>query len=289
MAVYERSWRRYDGPLAGRAARFLVVPRYALAEVLRSRAFIVLYLLCFVPALVCLILIYLAHNVAALALLGLTAEKVQQAVPIGVTFFNGYLRIVGMLAFLLAVVVGPALISPDLRNNGLALYLARPFSRSAYVLGKLAVLALLMSAITWVCGLGLFLFQGYLAGGGWMAAQWRVALALFAGSWVWIALLSLLTLAVAAWVKWKPLARIVLLMLFFVLSGFAKILQLVLGVSWGGLLSMSQVIETIWAGLFGADAPSGLPLAGAWAALLLAMAVCLGLLMRRVRAYEVVR
>ena len=49
--------------------------------------------------------------------------------------------------------------SPDLRNNGLPLYLSRPFSRTEYVLGKMSVLLILLSAITWVPGLLLFLFQ----------------------------------------------------------------------------------------------------------------------------------
>jgi hypothetical protein len=40
-----------------------------------------------------------------------------------------------MLALFLAAFIGPGLISPDLHNNALSLYLARPFSRAEYVLG----------------------------------------------------------------------------------------------------------------------------------------------------------
>ena len=121
--------------------------------------------------------------------------------------------------------MGPALVAPDLRNNGLPLYLSRPFSRTEYVLGKMAVLVVLMSLITWIPGLLLFLFQGYLEGAGWLGANLRIGMAIFVGSWIWILVLSLVALALSAWVKWKPVARLTLLIVFFVLAGFAKAAQ----------------------------------------------------------------
>ena len=87
----------------------------------------------------------------------------------------------GILSFLLVLHVGPALVSTDLRNNGLPLYLARPFSRGEYVIGKLAVLVILISAITWVPGLLLFFFQSYMMGWVWFSQNLRMGLALFAG------------------------------------------------------------------------------------------------------------
>jgi ABC-2 type transport system permease protein len=289
MAVYERTYQRYDGPLTTPRRRFQVVPRYALAEVMRSRAFVMFYSLCFLPPFVGLIAIYLRHNLSALKLLEMPLDRLRDALPIDARFFAGGLALQGFLAFVLAVVVAPALISPDLRNNGLALYLSRPFSRAAYVAGKLSVLALLISTITWIPGILLFLLQGYLEGAGWFAAQVRVLAGLFAGSWVLIVSLSLLALTVSAWVKWKPVARIVLLILFFAMNGFGRVLEMALGTWWSELLSMQAVVKTVWAGLFGLAPPTGMPVAAAWTALVAGSLLCLGLLLRRVRAYEVVR
>ena len=64
----------------------------------------------------------------------------------------------------MALLVGPPLVSRDLRNNALPLYLCRPFSRTEYVMGKMSVMLILLSAITWVPQLLLFLFQSYLRG-----------------------------------------------------------------------------------------------------------------------------
>ena len=52
---------------------------------------------------------------------------------------------------------------------------------------------------------------------------------------------------------------------------------------------MQAVVKTVWAGLFGLPAPTGMPVAAAWTALVAGSLLCLALLMRRVRAYEVVR
>ena len=91
-----------------------------------------------------------------------------------------------MFAFFLTLLIGPPLVSRDLTNNALPLYLCRPFSRAEYVVGKMAVLLILLSLITWVPGLLLFLFQAYLEGGGWIAANLWIAGAIFVGSLVWI-------------------------------------------------------------------------------------------------------
>ena len=191
--------------------------------------------------------------------------------------------------------VGPALVSPDLRNNGLPLYLSRPFSRTEYVLGKAAVLALLMSAITWVPGLLLFFFQSYLDGASWMGNNLGIGMAIFVGSWIWIAVLSLLSLAVSAWVKWKPVARISLLILFYVPWGFAQVLNATQDTWWGFLVALWPTMTTVWTRLFGLPLEAAdyrgnpMPLGAAWFALTACCLISLWLLSRRIRAYEVVR
>ena len=48
-------------------------------------------------------------------------------------------------------------------------------------------------------------------------------------------------------------------------------------------------MTTVWNSLFQVDTEHAIPVAQAWVALLMYCAICLGLLMRKVRAYEVVR
>ena len=75
------------------------------------------------------------HNASALGLLGV--QGANRLISINVTFFLNLLGWQSMLALFLAAFIGPGQVSPDLANNALSLYLARPFSRAEYVLGKM--------------------------------------------------------------------------------------------------------------------------------------------------------
>ena len=61
------------------------------------------------------------------------------------TSSRSFLSVQGVFAFLLTAYAGPGLISPDLSNNALPLYLCRPISRTEYVLSKMAVLFIPLS------------------------------------------------------------------------------------------------------------------------------------------------
>src|SRR6185369_3031923 len=196
MAVYEQTYRRYTGELTAQESRFLVPLRYALRDVFASKlAFLLLILGVLVP-LTAAVIIYLHHNLTALKALNLPLDQV---IPIDQLFFEKIIAIESSIGFFLALVIGPGLIAPDVRNNALPLYFSRPFSPAEYVLGKLGVLVALLSAITWVPGLLLFLFQASLETD-WAGAHLGLAWAIFAASWEWILVLSLLTLALSAWV-----------------------------------------------------------------------------------------
>lgn len=290
MAVYDHAYRAYAGPLTPERWRFLILPRYAFGHVFRSRVFAAFFAGCFLWPCACAFIIYLHHNFSALALLQIQRMNL---LAIDANFFMWFLRIQGtMLGFLVALVVGPTLISPDLRNNALPLYLSRPFSRAEYVVGKLSVLVILLSAITWLPGLLLFLLESYLDGSGWFSSNLRIAWALLLGSWIWIFVLSLLALAVSAAVKWKPLASAALLLIFFVASAMGTAINFTLGTRWGSLIDISAMVQVVWAGLFG-DARFAplvdVPLAAAWLSVSICCSLCLLLLARKIRAYEVVR
>lgn len=290
MAVYGRSYRRYTGALTPTRSRFLIFPRYAYETVFKSKLFVAFYALCFLMPFAGLLMIYLHHNLSALSFLDLPAEELRKFLPIDKKFFFIGTWFQGGLSFLLVLLIGPALVSPDLRNNGLALYLSRPFSRSEYVLGKISVLLILLSAITWIPGMLLFLFQSYLDGAGWFGSHLSLGFAIFVGNWAWILFLSILALAVSAWVKWRPVARIALIVIFFVSMGFAGAVGGILNTDVGTLVAPWFVIGSIWGGLFDVAQDGFMPSPGAaWTSLITGSLLCLWLLSRRIRAYEVVR
>jgi ABC-2 type transport system permease protein len=285
MAVYRRSYTAYSGTLTPAWSRFLVLFRYSRRNLFRSRFQTGLFVASFFFPAVCLLAIYLSHNLSFLQKLGAAS----QVVTIDNKFFFYFLNVQGVLAFIMTAFAGPGLISPDLANGALPLYFCRPFSRAEYVVGKSSVLAILLSQITWIPGLVLFAVQASLAGIGWTWSHLWIAGALLVSSLLWIAILSLVAMALSAWVKWRIVAGALLLAVMFFGAGFAHAVNAVLRTESGHFFNLPYLMTTVWNGLFQVDAEHAIPLTQAWIALFVYCAICLGLLMRKVRAYEVVR
>ena len=306
MAVYEQTYKRYAGPLTPEWNRFLIIPRHAYRAVFSSKLFTAFFVICFLPLLVEAILIYLHHNINAIAIMKI---NVRELVPIDAYFFQTFINIQGGFAFFVALLVGPPLVSRDLRNNALPLYLCRPFSRTEYVMGKMSVILILLSLITWVPQLLLFLFQSYLEGFAWFKANLWMINAIVLGGAVWALLLALLTQTISALVKWRVVASGILLGLFFIPTVFGAFVNEVFQTKWGNIISLGALIRNVTAGLFGTFERatdvvrvrdfSGLvvneiqlfepPLWASWVVLFVICAVCLALLSWKVKAYEVVR
>jgi ABC-2 type transport system permease protein len=309
MAVYEHLYGAYEGESHTAWSRFLVIPRYALREVFKSKLLTTIFILCFIYPLVAAILVYLHHNANALALLQV---NVRELLPIDASFFQTFVRVQGAFSFILTVLVAPPLISRDLANNALPLYLCRPLSRAEYVLGKMAVVVFLLSLVTWIPGLLIFFFQASLSGIGWLWANLWMVGAIFFGSMTWIVLLSLLALAVSAIVRWRVVASGALLGMFFVPSAFGAIVNELFLTRTGNLISLWATMTSIWEGLFGifqreagtvrgrVDNPiyDGQfldivllepPLWASWLVIAVICAVCVWLLSRKVHAYEVIK
>ena len=301
MAVYEHVYGAYVGDEQSALSRFLVIPRYALREVFKSKLFTTVFILCFIYPLIAAILVYLHHNVNALALLQI---DVRELLPIDASFFLTYVEVQGAFSFILTVLVAPPLISRDLANNALPLYLCRPLSRSEYVLGKMTAVALLLSLVTWVPGLLIFFFQASLSGVAWLWANLWMVWAIVFGFAIWIVLLALIALAVSALVRWRVVASGALAGLFFIPSAFAEVVNELFLTRSGHLISPWATMNSIWSGLFGLfdrhyqtirDKKFGEivllepPLWTSWLVITAVCAICIWLLSRKVRAYEVIK
>jgi ABC-2 type transport system permease protein len=285
MAVYRRTYTSYSGPLTPTWSRSLVLFRYSKRKLFRSKLQTALFVLCFFYPLACLLIIYLANNLSFLERFG----NIGAIFHIDNKFFLAFVEIQGVLAFVLTAFTGPGLISPDLANGALPLYLCRPFSRAEYILGKASVLWIVLSQITWIPGLVLFTVQASLAGPRWAWDNLWIAGSIVLCSLIWIAILSLLAMALSAWVKWRIVAGALLLAVLFFGAGFAQAVNAVLRTQSGYFINIVYLMGTVWTSLFRIDMEGSITPAEAWIALLIYCAICLALLVRKVRAYEVVK
>lgn len=289
MAVYEQTYRRYDGPLLSGFQRFWVIPRYAWKRLAGSKLVVILLVLAAVTTLGAATIIYLPHNLRVIQTMGI---DVAGLIPIDARFFRFWLGIQLLFSFLFVLIAGPRLISMDTSNGALPLYLARPLDRKEYVLGKLSVLAVVISLMTWVPGLLLFALQGALDSS-WIGENLRIAAALFGGSWLWILWVGFVTLGLSALLRWPLAVRGALLVMYFVLFPFGFILAEVMNSQQGHLIHIFGDLAHVLDVLFGVHTLYGgswseVSTAGAVTMLVVTFALALLVLFKKLRAYEVV-
>jgi ABC-type transport system involved in multi-copper enzyme maturation permease subunit len=286
MVVRDRGWSAWDGPVTPASRRFLVLTRFALKNVFESRLFLAFYILCLVPSAVALLAIYFSHNTQFLEQFGGVDSWFAKAPDWIFLHLFGWQT---LPAFLVAVIATPPLIAADIGNNALQIILARPLRRREYILGKSAVLFLLLSPITWIPGLMTFTLQALLAGGHWTGENIRIAIAFFIGHLVWILVVTMLCLAVSAWVRLASFARGALVAVFMISSGAGRLINGVTRSSIGDLLNLGRAMDSIVMRFFGATPPSTLPAAANWLTLIVVVLGSLWVLNLRLRAIREIR
>jgi ABC-2 type transport system permease protein len=294
LAVHRRRYQTYEGTLTPVGTRFAILVRYALRELFESRVFLALLLGSCVPLVAAIAQVYLNHNPTARTLLAMRPDLF----AINNTFFFRVISIQSALAVVLAAWAGPTLIAPDLAGGALPLYLSRPLSRPQYLLGKMATILGLLSAVTWVPALLIFALEAGLTGGLWFWENGWIARAVFLGAGLWIALLAFLIVTCSVWVRWRLAAMGLFIGVFAVGQAAGRILARMFESNWGRLLDINYLVTMVWWNLFRLQRPpralrglsaAELPWWSPWLVIALACALCLLILDRRLRAREVVR
>jgi len=289
LAVYERKYKGYQGSMTPDWARFLVLPRYTFRMVVASKIFLVFLIASLIVPLVMACWVYLSHNVQLLE--KAFAIQLDGFAQVNADVFLAFMGIQIMpMGFILVLMVAPQLISADLANNALPLYLARPFERIDYIMGKMSVLLILLSAVTWIPHGLVFLLQSYFSGWQWFVDNIRIGIAIFVFSWVWILTSSLVALALSAIFRTKRVIRLSLFAVYIVLSGFGGFLYGALKLNFGLNLSLVIMQQRVAEGLFGTNPEiPEVSLLSAWVSLAVFCGLSAYILFRKIRAYEEVK
>ncbi len=285
MAVYRRGYQRYQGPIKGHWARFIVLPRFAWRRLYQQRLVLLLTVVALIWPLLSGVFIYISNNADLLKSFG---RQFQGFIEVKGTFFIVFMNVQAMFAVFLAALAGPGLIAPDLANNALPLYFSRPLARSEYACARMITLFGMLSTITWIPGLVLFGMQVSMAGGSWFRENWRIGLGLCIGFAIWILLVSFVALASSAYARLKVIAGGIVLGFFFILSGAAVMINGVFRATWGYAINPTWATRRIWYALLNLDPPAG---PGVWACTSTMLAILLLLILvleRKLRPVEVV-
>ena len=248
MPVYERGYKHWEHSGRRSAPPWWVIARRGILDPLQGRRFLFFLVLGWIPAIVKGGILYFTYKAGdLLRLLGNTWVDIE---PPGFFVFLEYQRF--FMAILLAV-VGTRLIARDRRDNGLALYFARPLTLVDYVLGKLIIVVFyyFMATLFPVIAVSIF---GYLVTSGETGLQMLVLIPLRATAFctvtgvsmglVLLALSSLGTRAVFVTVAW--------IILMLGLGPLSQLLSL-LGPDWLAVIDFHHQYFNAGAWLFGAE------------------------------------
>ena len=160
MPIFDQGYQHWQGTLGGHGWRWLAITRHGVRVGMKNRFIRRILLTAWIPALTLAAVVCLwgmvedptsvpAQFVRSFDSLRELAEKPQQFRAAAWTLaFHGFLRVEVYFALVLVLLVGPGLISEDLRFNALPLYFSRPIRRIDYFLGKLGIIGFFLGAVT---------------------------------------------------------------------------------------------------------------------------------------------
>ncbi|MCL6502997.1 MAG: hypothetical protein K6T86_09960 [Pirellulales bacterium] len=196
-----------------------------------------------------------------------------------------------LVVMILLAFSGSLLVGADFRLQTLPFYLSRRIDRMHYIAGKLLAVAVLVSLLTWVPALLLFIEYGMFTSSlTYWVENWRVPLAVLAYGLVLCVCLSLLLVALSAWLQRAAPIAVTWSSLFTFLALLAEYLREETGQQAWALLDPWRDMRYVGRMCFGVFTRQSQEALAPWALLVLGVlcGACLLLLVRRVRAVEVV-
>jgi ABC-2 type transport system permease protein len=161
MPIFDQGYQHWSGTLSGHAWRWLAITRRGVKTALQTRWVRLALLLAWIPALLLafvLCLWGLFERQSALVEMfkpmltqvfgmPIASGPRDYRVEIWTLCFHYFLAWELWFSMVLVLMVGPNLISQDLRYNALPLYFSRPLRRIDYFFGKLGVIVALLAAV----------------------------------------------------------------------------------------------------------------------------------------------
>jgi len=159
MPIFDQGYQHWQGHLSGHGWRWLTVTRQGVRAQLKNRWTRALLFFALAPALA-LALALIAWGLLeqqaefimpVFAFLSLPAEMMAGPKafrqPIWNAAFHFFFSVSMPLSMIMVMLVGPGLISQDLRFNAMPLYFSRPLRRFDYFMGKLGVIGFFLALV----------------------------------------------------------------------------------------------------------------------------------------------
>jgi ABC-type transport system involved in multi-copper enzyme maturation permease subunit len=241
MPIFDQGYQHWQGSLSGHRWRWLAVARHGVRAQMQNRLVRILLLFAWLPALALVTLLACwglleQRAESAIAFLSrlfppeVIAEPKEYRAAIWTIAYSYFFKAELIFSLFLVLLVGPNLVSRDLRFNALPLYFSRPLRRIDYFLGKLGVIGFFLAATVVVPAIG-----AYLLG---LAFSLDLSVVGDTHRLLWSGILYGLIITVSAGT------------LMLALSALSR-RSIYVGLAWAGLIFLSQMISVALVGIRG--------------------------------------
>jgi ABC-2 type transport system permease protein len=278
MPIHDQGYRRYGGTRLPPGGRWRVIARAGVMGRLRERRFLALLLLAWSPFIVRAVQTYISARFPQARFLAPTADT-----------FREFLDQQSLFVFFVTIYAGAGLIADDRRANALQLYLSKPLSRLEYVGGKLLVLVVFLTAVTWLPAMLLLALQVMFTGSAaFVRDNLRLVPAITGFCVLLVGTSSLVMVALSSMSSSRRFVAVLYAGLVFFSAAVYQVLGGLTGSTLWAWMSPEAVFDVIADGMFGLPQDGALPLAAALVAVAALASTSILVLDRRVRAVDVV-
>ncbi len=286
MPIHTQDYRHWEGTLnQHKRTRWWIIAKAELKLLAKRK---IVRLIVAIPP----VIYILAHGILIYVLNFIPGEI--DLFDIDNEFFQGFVfRILPFpTAFLLALVVifgGAGLISDDLKHNSLSLYLSKPISWKDYLIGKFAVIGILLLCMTLVPGLLLFLEQALLTDEPFLQGYFWLPFSIVIYSVIITVITGLLMLVFSSLTTNLRYATIGFCAVWFGLPVVELILKGVFRTSSVAIVSIWANFDRLGSTLFGTSSDYDIHWSLSFLFLVALGAGCILVLRHRIRAVEIVK
>lgn len=159
MPIFDQGYQHWEGQISGHTWRWLAITRQGVRAQMQKRLTRFVVLMALLPAIALGVVMsvwglieqkssIVAPLLAFIELPGeMSANPADYRVAVWTMAYHVFFQVELRWAMILVLLVGPNLISQDLRFNAMPLYLSRPLTRRDYFLGKLGVIAVCLGYV----------------------------------------------------------------------------------------------------------------------------------------------
>ncbi len=299
MAIYDQSYRPWNGSYGSRAGRIWAMVRLEIVQPFKNVWILIAVLATFALVMAWLLLLFMVSSnpAGAAATPFLSGNWLYRDgfynFPATLSGGGSTLSLFAMILMFLSATVGSSLIARDLKYNALLMYFSRSISRADYLAGKFLTLALFLLFVTLVPGLLLFAGSFGIQGDKLTAGQ-RLAdlLGIVLHSLVLVIPMTAAVLAFSSLTKRPYVAAILWATVFFSSWIFSGVLSALVQADWCRMVSWTNLVVHLGNQCYPQRGPSPAPplLACGWGA---PFAILLGITLfslwvvwRRIRSVE---